>query len=842
MTNSIAGENFAGIVDERFNFCFRLKSYRLLYMFQNPISFKRYKSIFFSMPFLFSFTFSAISQPVFQITGKITNACIPIEYADISLVTFADTTTRLVTVFTDSLGRFKLTKMTAGEYFISIRLTGYQPKRIPISLTEKNVSVDLGTISIMPITGNLQAVIIKAQRKQIQKTAQGFIIKAEDNITQAAGTASDLLANTPTVLVDAEGGISIRGKSPMILINGRNSVLGSKSLDRIPASSIDKIEIINNPSAQYDADAEGGIINIVLKKNRQQGTNGAVSMGGGYGAYGRFSSSFQLNNQAGKWDLGIAYDNRFAGRERKIESNRTNFDNPDNHYLLQQRTDKRNEQTHNLRMNVDFNPDPKNTWGLEAIYGYDGQHNYESLQSTILDQQNAFASSNLRFSDEKSTEHVGELALNYSRKFEHERKLFSAGISNAYGNEKENTGINTQSLNENAKPIGDPFLQQTSNYEKTNITNARFDYSIPVGFRATLETGYKGIFRWLDADFRSLYEENNEYRLDSTASNIFRFNEQVHAGYLLYKSFTGEKSSPQWKYDIGIRLEQVFNHGESGGTPDFRNSYFNFFPSGNLAFYLDKNDFLKWTYSRRINRPGLGQLNPFVDITDSLNTHGGNPYLDPELVNALEMGYNKDWKHVNLSANVFFRSGTNTILPYTVVDSAGVAFTQPRNFGRSTTIGFEGIFSAQADKIWNATISISAFRQEITGDQDGNEISSNAFSWYVKTINNFNFWKGNKWQIAANYQAPTVTPQGKRLEVYNVDMGMQQKILKGNGRIGLTVTDIFNTQRNGLITEADNFRSERFFKIDTRAVLLTFAYTFGTSFKEKLMENKFLNE
>ena len=136
----------------------------------------------------------------------------------------------------------------------------------------------------------------------------------------------------------------------------------------------------------------------------------------------------------------------------------------------------------------------------------------------------------------------------------------------------------------------------------------------------------------------------------------------------------------------------------------------------------------------------------------------------------------------------------------------------------------------------------SAFEQKITGRQDDKDISNNAFSWYVKTINNFNFWKGNKWQIAANYQAPTVTPQGKRLAVYNVDMGMQQKIMKGNGRIGLTITDIFNTQRNGLIAEGDNFSSRRVFKIDTRAFLLTFAYTFGTTFKEKLMENKFLND
>ena len=701
----------------------------------------------------------------------------------------------------------------------------------------------LGTIALQPLAENLKTVTIAAQRKQIQKTPQGFIIKAEDNITQAAGTATDILANTPTVQVDAEGGISIRGKSPLVLINGRNSALGARSLDRIPASSIDRIEIMNNPTAQYDADAEGGIINIVLKKNRRQGTNGAAAIGGGFGAYGRLSSSFQLSGQSGNRNLGIAYDNRFAARARNITSNRINFDNPENYYLDQQRTDRRNEQTHNLRLNADFSPNAKNSWEMEAIYGFDGQHNFESLHSTLRNMQGLFTSSNLRYSDENSREHVLEFALNYARKFDNERKRLGAGISSAYGDEKENTDITTQSLTEDIKPVGSPYLQRTSNYEKTNITNARFDYAFPLNERAMLETGYKGIFRWLDADFKSMNQENGAFVLNPAASNVFIFNEQIHAAYLQYRSQSAGKADPRWKYDAGIRLEQVFNRGHSdSGTNGFSNSYFNFFPTGNLAYYLRRNEFLKWSFSRRINRPGLGQLNPFIDITDSLNRHGGNPYLKPELVNAAEMGYNKDWTHLNLTANLFYRIGYNTILPYTVVDSAGIAFTQPRNFGQSTTAGFEGIFGVQADRVWNATVSISAFRQEISGEQDGKDLGSEAFSWYVKTINNFNLWKGNKWQVAANYQAPTVTPQGKRLAIYNVDMGMQQKILRGNGRLGITVTDIFNTQQNGLVVEADNFRSKRIYKIDTRAFLLTFAYTFGTAFREKLMENKFQND
>jgi outer membrane receptor protein involved in Fe transport len=257
---------------------------------------------------------------------------------------------------------------------------------------------------------------------------------------------------------------------------------------------------------------------------------------------------------------------------------------------------------------------------------------------------------------------------------------------------------------------------------------------------------------------------------------------------------------------------------------------------------LSEDAFLKFNYNRRINRPGLGQLNPFVDITDSLNPHGGNPYLQPELVHALEFGYSKDWDHFSLGANLFYRKGTNTIFPYTSIDSAGVALITPMNFGSSVTYGLEAIFTAQAGKVWNATANLSLFQQNIEGEKDNNSISNEVFSWYVKMVNNFTFWPGNKIQVAANYQAPTATPQGKRIAIYNVDFGMQQSIWKGKGRLGITVTDIFNTQMNGYNMVQPGFTYSRTSKIDTRAVLLTFGYTFGAVFREKLMDNQFSNE
>ena len=225
------------------------------------------KLFLFCSAFLATSPGNSFAQQISEISGKVMDERGPLEFADIILYKKADTTRRLASVLSDSAGKFIFKKIPAGLYLATVELVGYKPHNLEISLRENNTKLDLGIIEMESVGSTLNTITILAQRKQIQKTPQGFIIKAEDNITQAAGTASDLLANTPTVLVDAEGGISIRGKSPLILINGRNSVLGAKSLDRIPASSIEKIEIINNPSAQYDADAEGGIINITLKKN-----------------------------------------------------------------------------------------------------------------------------------------------------------------------------------------------------------------------------------------------------------------------------------------------------------------------------------------------------------------------------------------------------------------------------------------------------------------------------------------------------------------------------------------------------------------------------------------------
>ena len=806
-----------------------------------PISFFNYKTSFCFIALFISLSFKNYSQNSGTINGKVLEKTSPVEFANIILTLTNDSTKIIKFTSTDSLGNFLLTELPFENYILKIQMIGFITQRLNLKTDSLTQNINLNIIQITPDSKLLQSVDVVTHKDLIKKTPQGFIINAKDNLTQAAGTATDLLRNTPTVVVDAEGAISIRGKSPLILINGRNS--GLSSTDRIPASSVESIEIINNPSAQYDADAEGGIINIKLKKNTKKGTNGSVALGGGYGAKGRINSSFGLNHHTKKWNFGLTYDNRFANRTRKIIANRTNFEIPSEYLFTQNRNDNRYEQTQNMKFNMDFNPNDKNSFGVEIIGNSQGQDNDENLQTLITTKSDSFNGKNYRRSIEIGREKEVEFAFNYVRKFKDSRKNLAINLSSAFSYETENTDITTQSLNEDNSNFGSAFLQRTFNYQNSNVSNFKIDYANPIGKKGILETGYKGIVRYTDADFQSQYFKNNEYVANPLASNIFNFKEQVHAAYLQYKSFIGKPDSAKWKYDIGLRVEQVYNEGV-GVTNNIyvKRDYLNFFPTANIVYYLNPSDFLKLSFSRRINRLGLGQLNPFVDITDSLNPHSGNPYLKPELINALEAGYNKEWKKISLSAIIFYRYATNIIRQYISLQPNGVALAHPMNFGNGTTYGFEGIVSAFPAKFWSFNASVSLYQQIIDGSNVSPDLSNNVLSWYGKLINNFTLWKGGKLQLISNYNSPIATPQGSRIAVYNVDLGYQQKLFKGKGALGLVVTDIFNTQKNGTTASASDFKYSRTSKIDTRAVLLTFAYSFGIKFKEELLENKFSNE
>ena len=431
----------------------------------------------------------AVSKTIFSqglISGNIVNKGKPVEFATVTIANNSDSTKILFYEASDSLGKFSFSNLAFGTYFVKIKLVGFQSLSKNVTISKENKEYHLYNLILNEDQSELNKVIVVAQKKMIEKTAEGFVVNTANNITQLGGTATDVLKSTPTVTVDNDGVITLRGKTPLILINGRNS--GIANTDQIAASSIESIEIINNASSKYDANAESGIINIKLKKNKQAGTNGALALGGGVGAKGRVNSSFILNNKVGKWNLGLGYDNRFAGRTRKIQSDRTNFNLIDNYFIGQNRNDNRVESLQNLKLNIDFTPNEYNTFSFEAMGNMEGQDNNEDLISKLYNKNTGFSSSNDRHSFEYEKVKEGEFALNYLKIYKNSKNSLSASLSSSIEKGRQNTDIYTTPLSIEGNTIGSKFSQLTHNYEDGFITNASIDYTIPTSAEGAIRS------------------------------------------------------------------------------------------------------------------------------------------------------------------------------------------------------------------------------------------------------------------------------------------------------------------------------------------------------------------
>jgi len=774
-----------------------------------------------------------------KITGTVVNNNKPVEFATVTISNVQDTNKVLFYEATDSLGAFSFDKLDYGKYLLKVKLVGYLPITKTAILNANVSALNFKDLNLIEDASELSKVTVTAQKKMIEKTIEGFIINTANNITQIGGTATDLLKATPTVSVDNDGVITLRGKTPLILINGRNSSLANT--DQIAASGIESIEIINNASSKYDANAESGIINIKLKKNKQAGTNGAIALGGGIGAKGRINSSIILNNKVGKWNIGLGYDNRFAGRTRKIESNRTNYNLVDNYSVIQNRNDKRVEKLQNLKLNLDYNFNQYNTISFEALGNMESQDNNEDLISKLYKKPNVFTSSNDRNSFEYEKVKEGEFALNYLKTYQHSKKTMNATVSSSVEKGRQNTDIFTKALNESLSQTGVMQTQLTHNYEDGVITNAKLDYYIPVSKNGVFETGYKGLFRTIKTDYLTADKINETYITNTLVSNVFNFNEQVQAFYIQYHNTTENNTSQSnWTYAAGLRAEQVNNTGETvTQSTRFSNNYLKLFPTANLSFNMNEKESFKVSYGKRINRPGLGQLNPFVDITDILSPHSGNPNLKPEIIDAYELAYNKGNAKLNFTSSLFFRHSTNAIRPFYIQQSNGAILNMPMNIGNTDNYGLETMVISKPVNFYDFNASATLFQQKINASNIAAEAVQSSMNWSGKLINNFSINNKSKLQVIANYISPKTTPQGESFSMYNVDLGLQQKIGKTNFKMNFIVVDAFNTLKSGYNTQTSTFSIYRSQKSDTRAFMITLAYSFKSALKDKMLENKF---
>ncbi len=784
---------------------------------------------------LSTFVYSQSRTPG-QVSGKITDKenKQPVEYANIVLI---DTVTKQMVsgVVTDSAGRFCLTNLPFGVYFLDYSFIGYEKQRSkPVVVSKKHPRADLGELFIATSAISMQEVNITAERSMMINKIDRKIFNVQTDIRAQTGTVSEMLQTIPSISVDIDGNISLRGSgSVTILINGRPSVMTSAAnLEQMPASLVEKIEVITNPSAKYRPDGTGGIINIILKKERKAGFN--TVLGANAGNNSRFNTNLQANYNSGKVNLFGSYGFRQDYRFRSGTLNSQTIDTVKklSTYLEQTSSGSSRSLSHLGQLGTDWSMGDKDVAGISGTYNY--RENRRSNTDENLYKDNALQPHEqyVRTLNGKEGEQSGGLTAFYEHVFNREDEhIFRADAEYQQETEKEDDYW-TNDYTLPAYPQGQDHTQGNNTNKELNIS---LNYSRPLWKDASLETGYQQIVQIADRDqvVDHLDPETGKWVNDTTATNHFKSNQTVYA---LYGTLTST-----WKkftMMVGLRAE------ETTVKLDFitldtltRSNYFALYPTVHLALASGKNEW-QLNYSRRVNRPDGEDMNPVPEYRDPRNIYVGNPNLKPEDIHSFEFGYCFRPENFTFIPTLFYRYMANGYTRVTTSVNDTLLKTTIENLAKDQSAGIDLSGSWTVGKIMNLNFSASGFYSVIDASNIGYSGDKSTFSWNAKVNASFNITKTTLFQVFGQYRSEVLTPQGYRLPTWVVNLGFRQDLWKKKLSLLATVSDLFNTQSYKSTVSTPVLIQESVRRRDARVIYVGFVFNLGTNGK-KAKEAKF---
>ena len=727
---------------------------------------------------------------------------------------------------TDLLGKFKLTNIAVGNYFIKFDFIGFNTKFILVSIDKEGVVKNLKTIVLE--RENIQVtdgIVITAEKRLIETRVDKKIYDPSQDLSTQGGTVEDILRNVPSVEVDENGAISLRGNSNVtILVDGLPSTLTSGNLDALPANSIERVELVTNPSAKYDPDGTAGIINIVLKKQKLRGVNGSLSLNAGTGPVLNGNINFNARNE--KVNFFFSYG------ARHYEGYRNSFSYWDTDLgdtlleLNQLREGTDLNQNQNARIGADFTLKNKQTLSF-SLNGNIG------LRERTGDQiNNRLYNANLneywnRLSKDPINRKSIDFTLNYQKKFKNKNGNLKLSANQSFG-QTDTEGFYEERYFTNAgNEYRSAFLQEINNKSNNNVLTVALDVTKKLQKESKLEYGAKYIGRSLD---KTAYSESYDtltenYNPDLNLNNQFVYDEAIFAAYGIY----GQQIK-KFGYQVGLRLEQALTEPRLITTNEnYENNYFSFFPSANLLYKLKEAHTITLSYSRRINRPSARTLNPFPSFSDPLNLRVGNPDLNPEYINAYELVSQRDWKKVNLTSSLYVRHTISQIQRIKEFYDNGTSAVTYKNLDDAYNYGLEVIGVYKPFKWWRNLISFNGYGIRIQDDgSTPNLVNNNGFSWNVKLNSSFTFWDNSTiFQISTGYVAKRITAQGWVKPRRGLDLSAQRKFFNNKFAAGIRVADLFDNQGFEYQVEQGNLVQNSEFKWQTRRVYLNLSYRFG---------------
>ncbi|WP_161889846.1 outer membrane beta-barrel family protein [Pontibacter russatus] len=789
---------------------------------------------------LFLFPLALLAQnPQGTTQGRVSGTLVqgeaksPVGFANVVLLALPDSS--LTTGATTGMdGTFLLDRVPLGQYVLRASRVGYRTRYVPdIRVTQAQPQVALGSVSLNAGATQLSEVEVTAEEALVEYALDKRVVNVSQDINAQSGTVAEVMQSLPSVTVDIDGNVAMRGSSNVtILVDGKQSSLSNIPLDQIPANLIESIELITNPSSKYNPEGTSGIINLVLKKEKKPGFNGVASVTAG--TYDNYNASLNLNYRYNKWSLHGGYDFRQRTRPGSSDSFTENYylDSltgriDSTSYRLQEGDRNSLDLSNNFRIGADYYLTPNHTLSASALYRVGQDEGSNNILYRFEDENRLLQSTSRRITEDMEDEQAMDLTLGYRQTFGRKGQELTADAVYTTNVDVEESIF--RQLYENGDSESLPEVQQTFVDDSNTEFVAKADYVHPISEDSRLETGFRTTYEQLDEDSRFFDLDNttDELVYNPLQSNHFVYDEQVYA---IYGNYSNKFKS--LSFQLGLRAEQTFTKADQRTSDEvFHNDYFSLFPSLFITNDFDENNKVQFSYSRRINRPRSRFLNPFVDMTDPYNTRFGNPELRPEFINSLELGYLRYWGDISFNSSVFFRHTTDEIdwfrtVTTVIVDSVEVPGTKTTflNLASNSSYGIELGLNYPIAKWWQVNANASGFRTQLSTMQGDTELSSSQLSWDAKLNSTMTVWKDLDIQLSAFYRAPTADIQGRREQMFSTDFAMKKDVLKKKATVSLRVSDVFNTRQFNFLSYGPEFRTESENRRQSRIIYLGFTY------------------
>lgn len=792
------------------------------------------------------------NQKSITIKGKIldSDSGQPLEYATFVLQK-ADDPNQVTGGITDPSGVFEI-ETAPGTYNIRVEYISY--KTYALNGQTYTSSTDLGPIRLAPDVAQLQEVEVVGEKTTVEVRLDKKVYNIGKDITTSGGNVSDALNNIPSVSVDVEGAISLRGNDNVrILINGKPSALagfGSTDvLQQLPADAIEKVEVITSPSARYDAEGTAGILNIIMKKEKTLGFNGSINTTFGVPFNVRTTGNFNLRTQ--KFNvfttLGHYYrESPGSGRfDNNYLSDASEFDR-----ILEERETDRQGDGFNANIGMEYFLTEKSSVTGSFFYRWsDGNDVTDNDNQRFSD--GVLNSRTFRTEDQGEDEGSYQVSLNYTNNFNSEGHKLTADFQYSYDDESMLTKIE-----ENRTLPSDSLLARENIYEIQTQDDilAQIDYVLPMG-DAQFEAGYRGNFEKEINDYQldTLNQTSGQFETNQDLTNIFTYHENVNALYTQYGNKYGKFSVL-----MGLRLENTQMKGSVDSEIDsealqeilgedvdlnFDKNYLGLFPTVNLIYEISETANVSLGYNRRINRPRGWFINPFPSRSSRTNVFQGNPDLDPAYANAFDIGYLKRWKELTFTSSVYYQKETNSFERVQEetgeVTSDGIQIIRsiPINLSTNERIGAEAGMIYSPVKWLRLNSSFNFFTFKTDGVFNGVDYGTENSSWFARLSSKFSLPAKIDLQANSFYMGPRQNAQTKDKAMFSLNLAMSKDLFKDKATVSMNVSDVFNSRKRRSFTETANFTSDSEFQWRKRQINLSFIYRFNQS-KERSRQNQ----